>query len=281
MRALAVRGSLAALLAVVALLGSGCGSDGGSGSRIDWSEDALADGEIQGDALALEVPATGGRVPLAVVEEPGIGGEGYEVRGQIRYQGVPGQGFVEMWSVFADGGRYFSRTLDVTGPLAAVSGSSDWREFELPFYLNGAAPPDRLELNLVLPSGGSVQIGPLELVSLDETGTGAWWSERTGGLVGGLAGTVIGIVGATVGLLVARRRGRGIAIGAMTAAVVLGVLLLGVGTVAVAASQPYAVAYPVLLTGGILVLVFGGLLPRARRAYADHELRRMRALDKA
>jgi hypothetical protein len=49
--------------------------------------------------------------------------------------------------------------------------------------------------------------------------------------------------------------------------------------VAVATSQPYGVAYPILLMGVILVVVFGGLLPVAKRAYADHELRRIRALD--
>ena len=35
--------------------------------------------------------------------------------------------------------------------MAALTGDSDGRAFELPFYLNGAAGPERIEINLVLP----------------------------------------------------------------------------------------------------------------------------------
>jgi hypothetical protein len=226
----------------------------------------------------VSAPASGGTFPLGTIEQPQVPADGYAVVGRIRYEGVEGQGFLEMWSEFADGSRYFSRTLAGEGPEALLSGSSGWRDFELPFFLDGAPPPRGLEIGVVLPGAGTVEVGPLDLVSLG-AGDGAWWSDRTAGLAGGIAGSVIGIFGALIGWLVSRGRARSFTLGAMRAGVAFGVALLLLGAVAVAVSQPYAVVYPTLLSGVILVAVFGGLLPTARRAYAEHELRRMRALD--
>jgi len=280
MRAQARRAVVAVTLSGLALLGSACGGGAQPIARIDWREGGSAAGSISGDALAVQAASTGGVFPLTVIEDPGVGGEGYVVRGRVRYDGVEGQGFLEMWSVFPDGGRYYSRTLAEQGPQGRLSGSSDWRPFELPFHLDGGPPPERLEIGIVLPGSGTVEIGPLELVPL-EASQGAWWSDRTGGLVGGIVGSAIGILGAILGWLVFRRRARTFTLGAMRSAVAAGALLLCVGAVAVATSQPYGVAYPILLAGVILVGVFGGSLRGAKRAYADHELRRIRALDQA
>ena len=280
MKAHVRRAVVAVTLSGLALLGSACGGGAQPISRIDWSDGGQAAGSVSGDTLAIRASSSGGVFPLAVIEDPGVGGDGYVLRGTVRYDGVEGQGFLEMWSEFPDGGRYFSRTLAEQGPQGRLSGSSDWRPFELPFHLDGGPPPERLEIVIVLPGSGSVEIGPLELVSLDAS-QGAWWSDRTGGLVGGIVGSAIGIFGAILGWLVSRRRARTFTIVAMRAAIAAGALLLCVGAVAVATSQPYGVAYPILLAGAILVGVFGGLLRGAKRAYADHELRRIRALDQA
>src|SRR5207247_60213 len=70
----------------------------------------------------------------------------------------------EMWSVFPNGERFFSRTLATQGTLAALHGESSWRRFELPFFLSGTTQtPSRLEINLVLPGRGTVWLGPLRL----------------------------------------------------------------------------------------------------------------------
>lgn len=105
--------------------------------------------------------------------------------------------YLEMWSVFPDGGRYFSRTLGAEGPTAAMVGESDWRRFELPFFLEGAtSTPSQLELNAVLPSGGRVWVGPLRLMALeDAASSGAWWTDRTAVLVGGIGGAMVGVLG--------------------------------------------------------------------------------------
>ncbi len=219
---------------------------------------------------------------MVEIEGPAVGGSGYAVVGEVRYRGVEGRGYLEMWNVFPGGGRYFSRTLAAEGPMAALTGSSAWRGFNLPFYLEGAEPPSRLEVNVVLPAAGTVRVGPLRVVSLEDLEGGAgWWSDRTAGLVGGIGGALVGAFGATLGWLVARRRARTFVLGAMSVLAVLGGVLLVVGLAALAASQPYAVYYSLLLPGALMAAIFGAGVRTARRVYADAELRRMRAMDLA
>jgi hypothetical protein len=186
-----------------------------------------------------------------------------------------------MWSAFPDGSRYFSRTLATEGPMMALSGTSDWRGFELPFDLNGGSPPNRLEINLVLPGAGTVDVGRLELVVLPGGASpdGAWLPGPSVGIVGGIAGGAIGILGALIGVLVSRRQGRAFVLPAMTAAAITGVALILAGGVALVAGQPPLVVYLFVLPGTVLALAFGLQVPRVRRLYADAELRRMRALD--
>jgi len=71
-----------------------------------------------------------------------------------------------MWSVFPDGSRYFSRTLDERGPLAKLRGASPARPFALPFFLQpDSRRPLRLEVNVVLPAGGRVTLDALRFGS--------------------------------------------------------------------------------------------------------------------
>lgn len=248
--------------------------------KVDWNQTAPLSGRVIDDTVEVTSSRAGGTFPLVAIEDPVIAGDAYAVTGRIRYRGVAGVGFLQMWSVFPDGGRYFSRTLASGGSQGRISGDSGWRDFELPFYLKGHERPVRLELSLVLPGAGRVWIGPLELTSPGATSS-AWWSDRAGGLIGGVAGSLIGIIGAIVGLLVARGRGRRAVLATMAALAFAGGGLLVTGLVALALSQPYAVYFPLILGGIILVAVFGPGSRRARRAYKDAELRRMRAMDTA
>src|SRR4029077_11255407 len=101
---------------------------------------------------------------LVTIDHPGVTAPGYAVLGEVRYQGVEGQGYLEMWSVFSNGQRFFTRTLATESALAALRGESTWRGFALPFSLSEAdGPPSHLEINLVLPAGGTVWLGPLRL----------------------------------------------------------------------------------------------------------------------
>jgi len=248
--------------------------------KVDWNQTAPLSGRVVDGTVEVASSRTGGTFPLVAIDDPVIASDEYALTGRIRYRGVAGVGFLEMWSVFPDGGRYFSRTLANDGPQARISGDSGWRDFELPFYLDGSERPVRVELDLVLPGAGNVWIGPLELVSPGATSS-AWWSDRTGGLIGGIAGSLIGITGAILGVLVAKGRGRRAVLATMAALASAGGGLLVAGLVALALSQPYAVYFPLILGGIILLAVFGPGSRRARRAYEGVELRRMRAMDTA
>ena len=249
--------------------------------QINWATSAPASGQVVDGNAQVSADGSGGLFPLIAVDAPDLGRVGFSVRGRVRYSDVAGSGYLEMWSVFADGGRYFSRTLGTEGPMAVVSGTSDWRPFELPFFLEGTAPPSRLEINVVLPGSGTVEIGPLEVVRLAEAGSGAWLPDRAVGVVGAALGSAIGLLGALVGVLVSRNRGRGFVLPVMTAASLLGAVLIVASIAAIPAGQPPGIVFLLFVSGVILAAVFGASLPRVRRAYAEAELRRMRAMDQA
>src|SRR5215467_1767779 len=77
-----------------------------------------------------DVPA---RMTVLTLGAPGIGGFPYAIAGSVRYEGVRGQGYLEMWGAFPDGGRYFSRTLG-SGLLRPLQGTTGWRPFVLPMF---------------------------------------------------------------------------------------------------------------------------------------------------
>jgi hypothetical protein len=232
------------------------------------------------DVITIEGRPAGGTYALTVFTAPKVAADGYAVSGEVRYDDVQGQAYLEMWSVFADGSRYFSRTLAAGGPQGILTGTSDWRPFGLPFYLNGAAAPERLEINAVLPGPGTVSVRTVRLGGLDTLPHVGWWSDRAAGLVGAIGGSLIGIFGALMGWLVSKRRARNFTLSAMAVATALGAALLVAGLVALATSQPYSTWFPLLLAGAILVPVFGLNRRTAQRAYAEAELRRMQALDR-
>jgi|GEM_PF-1919039 len=103
---------------------------------------------------------------LLTIEKPPFEASRYELGGEIRYSDVQGQGYLETWNDFPEG-RYFSRTLEASGPMGQLTGTSDWREFTLPFDRTGTkSAPTRIEVNLHLPGRGVVFLGPLELIEI-------------------------------------------------------------------------------------------------------------------
>ncbi len=258
---------------------------------IDWSRRVVPGGVVlagagPGGATVLELRATGSRamsVHLVAIDHPPVAGPGYVVAGQVRYEGVEGQGYLEMWTVFPDGQRFFSRTLAPRGPLAALHGESSWRRFELPFDLSGASQaPSRLEINLVLPGRGTVWLGPIQVqpwAGAAGTMQGGWWSERVGALVGTMLGSLLGVVGALIGVLGGRGKARRTVLALLVGVIAVGACLVLVGAAAVAGSQPRHVWYPLLALGGASALIGLVLLPAMRRRFAADELRRIDALD--
>jgi hypothetical protein len=252
-------------------------------ASVDWASTPPLSGEVVSGNARVIADTAGGTFPLAKIDAPDLGTVGYAIRGQVRYADVAGQGYLEMWSYFADGSQYFSRTLATEGPMAALTGTADWRAFELPFSLQGATGPERLEVNVVLPGSGTVEVGPLELVRLDAeaAGAGAWLSDRSIGVAGALVGVAAGIFAAAIAWLVGHRRGRRFVLPAMTAAMAAGIGLIGLSIIGAATGQPPNVVLFVLVGGLVLAAAFGTAIPRTRRLYADAELRKMRAMDHA
>ena len=231
-----------------------------------------------GEVMGREVRVEGiGTHRLVTFADPGIEGDSYFVRGSVRYEGVGGSGYLEMWSFFADGSEYYSRTLATEGPVGSLSGDSAGRAFEVPFFLNGVDGPDRIEFNVVLPEDGTVWVGPL---TLDGFGpSSAWWTERQAGVIGAMCGALAGLSGAVIGILGGRRRGRSLVEGLLWGGLAVGVVAVLAGGGALLASQPRHVWYPLILIGVVLAVVDGALLPTMRRNYAAAELHRMHALD--
>jgi hypothetical protein len=271
--------------------------------EIKWQKTAdeveIGEMEMPGEAK----PATtakisfgpgGGTVRVLDLPQPGIAQSSWAIEGKVRYADVIGNGYIEMWSHFPDGSAYFSRTLDTSGPLGVLHGKSEWREFKLPFFSEAGKVPSKLEVNIVLPSGGTVWLGPAKLKEVIaqpapaaeaiKRATGGavmkpWWGNAQGGRIGGVLGTVMGLYGALIGMLASRGRGRRLGISLMSAMVILCGLMFLIGILAWSIGQPYAVWYPLLLCGAAGGVVSGSLLPVMKRRVEEIEMRKMTALD--
>ena len=179
--------ALIALTAPVALAGE-------TVREFDWSElrqsGELKAGEVvpapAGDPAAeeLKIANPSGRsrtVPVLEVADPGVGRPAYALRGTVRGESIEGEAYLEMWSAFPGGKKFFSRTLGTRGPSRSLEGSFDRREFVLPFFVSESSePPERLTLNLVLPGKGTVTLSRLRLVQYAPgedplKAAGAWW----------------------------------------------------------------------------------------------------------
>lgn len=226
-------------------------------------------------------PAT---FPLVTIERPGVAAARYALRGRVRYEGVASGSYLEMWNHLPEG-AFFSRSLDRSGPMRSLDGSSEWRAFVLPFFnREGGAPPGKLVFNLVLAGSGTVEIGPVELVQFaagenpleDST---AWWSDRQASIIGASAGVALGLLGSVVGWLGSTARARGFVLRTLKGIGWLGICALIAGALALAVGQPYGVYYPLILFGTISAAL-GFSLPRSlSKRYEQLELRRMQALD--
>ena len=262
-------------------------------STFSWKELAEA-GKLTSGTLtgapdnALEVKNRGPGAMSATVltiVQPKITTDFYAVTGEVRYDNVEGDGFLEMWSHFGETAAYFSRTLGLAGPMAKLTGTSDWRAFTLPFNAKGASSrPSKLVVNVKLPGKGSVFLRNLKLVqstSFDGAATqiGSGWSYQTAGIVGGVGGALIGCLGALIEWLAARGKAQRFVVNAVRVLIGAGVAFALGGLAAVALRQPYGVWYALLLLGVLMVVIFPFRLRRYQDRYREFELRRMTSMD--
>jgi hypothetical protein len=255
--------------------------------------------EVAGEPKPLKVTrvsfdAFGGTVRVLELADPKITQSSWEISGKVKYANVQENGYIEMWSHFPDGSAYFTRTLDTSGPLGVLHGTSEWREFRLPFFSEAGKAPSKLVVNVVLPGGGTVWLGPAtlkEAIARPAPAAGAvkragggmfaapWWGTRGGGVVGATVGLMCGVYGGVMGILASWARGRRLSIPVMVGGLVVCGLMVLTALVAWASGQPYGVWYPLLLSGMITGMLTGTLIPVLKRRLEEDELRQMTALD--
>src|SRR5579859_183818 len=230
---------------------------------------------------------------LLTITHPPISKEVFALFGRMRYEKVAGQSGPWQVQMLVDfppvptqpQGMQFGRTFE-------FSGTSDWTDMILSFHRATAGawsnPPTRLEISLALPGHGTVYLRPLQLVEYDAKdapvfagmpASTRWWSGRVAGLIGGIAGSIIGCFGALIGCLAGIGKARRFVLSLTKILIGLGILLTISGVVAVVFRQPYAVWYPLLLAGVVLVSALGINLRSIKRRYDDLEIRRMNSID--
>ena len=254
--------------------------------RLERGRVVAAGGPDGGEVLVVEnAGGKPGAVRIATLDASGISHTTWALLGQVRTRDVAGRAYLETWNHFADGSRFFTRGMANAGPMGSLSGSAEWRPFVLPFFSKaGAAPLDHVELNVVFDGPGTVELGQVELVGFAEgedplAPTGAWWTPRHAGLLGGGMGSLVGLLGALVGVLTGAGRARRLVLAAMSGAIAVGAALLIGGITAIGFGQPWYVAFPMLLSGGIAALVMGTMLPVVRKRFEGLDRRRMAAMD--
>lgn len=193
---------------------------------IDWSKEPLPpearlDGGSPETGPFISVTSPGEKpvsVTLLSIKTPGISTKCYALRGRIRYREVAGIGYLQLWNEFpaesagAPAPRYFSRTLADVGPMQKIAGSSQWRDAWLPFdATQSKSLPNALQLDVVLPGRGTVDLTNLEIIQFADAG--AMWaamsgSGGSGSVPGWLPGTALGtgIVALAVAIFVRRRK---------------------------------------------------------------------------
>lgn len=226
------------------------------------------------------------QVRLLDIPRPAIRRARYALVGTVRYEGVEGTGYVEMWSRFSGGGSYYTRTLSESGPMGVLRGSGPARPLLLPFTnRQDAPPPEQLEVNLVLSGRGTVVLSPLELVQFEDdeamlagpvAGAGG---ELSLGLLGIGLGVLLGALGAALGMLAGLGRSLRVALGLDITMGVLGLSGLIYGLVALLTERGFAVWYPFLVAGGVGLVLSGALFPVLRWRRRQLEAQRMRTAD--
>lgn len=97
-------------------------------------------------------------LPLFEYPDPGIENCALFYRASLMSQGLQGRAYLEMWCRFPGKGEFFSRGMD-----SAISGSTDWKSVQTPFFLKAGEKPDLIKLNVVVEGSGTVGVKDVEL----------------------------------------------------------------------------------------------------------------------
>ena len=202
----------------------------------------------------------------------------YIVRGKVRYEDVEGIAYLEMWNVFPDESRYFSRTLSAYGSTKHITNTSGFRDFELPFNLMENKPESvTLEINVVMPGRGKIELSGL---TISETDNNFAITVALGGILGGAVGLYGALLGSVAGILIPLGKGRKYVDGLFLFGFIGGAIMLIFGIAAFVLGQPYGVHFPLTFIGIDLMILLPILYFTAiKKAYEQVELRKMQAMD--
>lgn len=79
-------------------------------------------------------------------------------RARVRSEDLEGTAFLEMWA-HVGGGQYFSR-----GMNSVVTGTTDWKTLETPFFLQPGQSAQKATLNIVINGKGTVWVDDVHLL---------------------------------------------------------------------------------------------------------------------
>jgi hypothetical protein len=80
-------------------------------------------------------------------------------RATMKTEGLAGRAFLEMWCRLPGRGEFFSKGLN-----QAVTGTTGWASYEIPFYLKKGQRPELIKLNLVIEGRGKVSMKDVQLL---------------------------------------------------------------------------------------------------------------------
>ena len=80
-------------------------------------------------------------------------------RAKMKSEGLKGRSYQEMLCRLPDKGEFFSKGLD-----NPVIGNTDWKVYEVPFYLKKDQKPDLLKINVFGEGTGTVWIKDIEIL---------------------------------------------------------------------------------------------------------------------
>ena len=124
------------------------------------SERTITQDGVSLDADSIRIESTESRtVRLFEVKDPGVQQCVVTYRAEMKWEKVEGRAFLEMWCSFPGRGEFFSKGLH-----QALSGTSNWARFEIPFYLKQGQMPDLIKLNLAVEGRGVVWLKNIELL---------------------------------------------------------------------------------------------------------------------
>ena len=112
---------------------------------------------VEGDAWRVEVKSAQ-TVRLFDLENPDLEQCLVTYRASMRAEDLAGRAFLEMWCRFPGKGEFFSK-----GFQQALTGTSDWASYEIPFWLKRGQRPDLIKLCVTLEGSGRLWLRDIQV----------------------------------------------------------------------------------------------------------------------